>query len=135
VSVERKAGTKNKDASRGAGLVVNVDDKPRVHRPMKTVTITGDDAKHTKEIVEEHFPGTAEKTQANIQHQHEEQRQGELIAYPNGMKLQLAGDHAENALRFMRQHAPKGPPATKTTVMIPGYFKGGRLVREGDPDY
>lgn len=140
MSVEQQPGTKNKGPSRGDGLVVEIDGKKKVHKPMVTLSIDGPEMKHAAQIVEEVFPGTKEKAAANVQQQHEEQRQGEDVMYPNGQRMRLAPDHAENAINFMRRKVRSGPPATRPTFTMPGYFKtmpDGRkqLVRPGDPDY
>jgi hypothetical protein len=108
--------------------------------PHKNVRITGDDLKHAKDILKDHFPKTAEKAAENIERQDREQREGEWVKFQNEMKLRMSQQDAARAVGFMSKALPRGAPSTRPTFQMPGYFKTmpdgtRRLVRAGDPDY
>ena len=140
MSVTVVPGLPRKGVRPGAGLTVNIDGKTKVHHGYKTVNIDGPDTKHTKEILEEHFPGTKVKGLENVEKQEREQRDGEAVKFANGHRCRLSNEHAHHAVNHMRRALPNGPPASRPTFTIPAYVKTmpdgtKRIVREGDPDY
>jgi hypothetical protein len=100
------------------------------HNPKKKgyYYITGDTPEDVKamrgsDIVKQ----IREKGVSNLEKQFEDQRQGETVLYPNGKRLRMGTNQAEQAVNFMRRRCPKGPPPTTTRVSI-----GARIVTMKD---
>jgi len=104
-------------------------------------TLTADTAEDVKKLRGSELHKKIRQQGVNsIEKQMDGQRQGETIRYPNGMKLRMETAAAEDAIKYMRRHAPKGPPAVRISVTMGAYFKtmpdgSKRLVREGEEDY
>jgi hypothetical protein len=108
---------------------VRTEEGPKTRANMKRVLITGDDQKHTKEILKDHFPKTRDVGLANVEKQEREQRDGEWVRYNSEVKLRLSKQDAARALQHMRRTQPKGPPATRPTFSMGARLVNGKLVR------
>lgn len=115
---------------------VGAEEDTRVHRrteqsrPYKTVKITGEDGKRTRDILKEHFPKTWDSAKENIAKQDKEQKDGDWVRYNSEMKLRLSQADAERAITHMRRVLPKGPPSTRPTFTMGAHIENGVVVHD-----